>query len=170
MSIHTPPTRVPDIEYPDDDGQPMSDNTLQFQWIVTIQGNLDGLFANNPQVFVAGNLLWYPVEGRPELRVAPDAMVVFERPKGYRGSYKQWLEEAIAPHVVFEVLSPRNRPEEMDCKFEFYDRYGVQEYYLYDPNSMELCGWIRKGARLQPITPLDGWVSPRLGIRFDLSG
>ena len=24
----------PTIDYPDDDGQPMSDNTLQFKWIV----------------------------------------------------------------------------------------------------------------------------------------
>ena len=29
---------APPIHYPDSDGQPMSDNTLQYQWIVTIQG------------------------------------------------------------------------------------------------------------------------------------
>ena len=29
------------IVYPDSDGKPMSDNTLQFQWIVTIQGGID---------------------------------------------------------------------------------------------------------------------------------
>ncbi len=32
-------------------------------------------------------------------------MVVFGRPKGDRGSYKQWLENQIAPQVVFEILS-----------------------------------------------------------------
>src|SRR5271166_2796628 len=85
------------IIYPDDDGQPMAENTLQFEWIVTIQGGLDAEFANDPNVFVAGDLLWYPVEGEPKIRQAPDAMVVLGRPQGYRGSYKQWEEDGIAP-------------------------------------------------------------------------
>src|SRR4051812_27387732 len=107
MTPATATTEV--IVYPDSDGQPMADNTLQFQWIVTIQGGLDALFAADPNVFVAGDLLWYPVEGQPKIRAAPDAMVVFGRPKGYRGSYKQWEEGGVAPQVVFEVLSPNVR-------------------------------------------------------------
>ncbi|MEY3329748.1 MAG: hypothetical protein RLZZ115_2631, partial [Cyanobacteriota bacterium] len=51
------------IIYSDTDGQPMADNTRQFQWIVTIKENLDLLFADNSNVFVAGDLLWYPIEG-----------------------------------------------------------------------------------------------------------
>ncbi len=30
------------IVYPDRDGRPMSDNTLQYQWIVTIEGISSG--------------------------------------------------------------------------------------------------------------------------------
>ena len=82
------------ILYPDDDGLPMSDNTLQFRWIVTLQGNLDALYRDNPEVFVAGNLLWYAVEGQPSVRSAR-RMVVFGRPKVYRGSYQQWREAAL---------------------------------------------------------------------------
>jgi Uma2 family endonuclease len=158
------------ILYPDDDGLPMSDNTRQFQWIITLQCNLDALYRDNPDVFVAGNLLWYAMKGQPAVRWAPDAMVVFGRPKGYRGSYRQWQEDGIAPQVVFEVLSPGNEEAEMDRKFAFYDAYGVEEYYLYDPDGIELSGWRLQQGRLQPILQLDGWVSPRLGIRFDLSG
>lgn len=51
-----------DIIYPDSDAKPMADNTLQFRWIVTIEGGLDALFADRPDVFVAGDLLWYPVD------------------------------------------------------------------------------------------------------------
>ncbi|MEN9280327.1 MAG: hypothetical protein Q6I77_05865, partial [Gloeomargarita sp. DG_1_4_bins_134] len=83
------------IIYPDSDGQPMADNTLQFRWIVLIKENLECLFAHDANVFVAGDLLWYPVEGHPEIRVAPDVMVVFGRPKGERGSYRQWEEDNI---------------------------------------------------------------------------
>jgi Uma2 family endonuclease len=158
----------PEIVYPDCDGQPMSDNTLQFSWIVKIKENLEILFANNPQVFVAGDLLWYPVEGDNTICRAPDVMVAFDRSKGYRGSYRQWEEVGIAPQVVFEVLSPGNRLAEMTAKFEFYDRYGVEEYYIYDPDRVDFTGWVRAAGRLQGISEIAGWVSPRLGIRFEL--
>ncbi len=155
-----------EIIYPESDGQPMADNTLQFRWIVTLQGNLDAQFLTDPNVFVAGDLLWYPVEGNNTIRIAPDALVVFGRPKGDRGSYLQWLENDIAPHVVFEILSPGNRYGQMIRKFQFYERYGVEEYYLYDPDHIELSGWIRSGSVLKEISDVNGWVSPRLGIRF----
>ena len=101
MSTQTLRRSKPKIDYPDSDGQPMADNTLQFQWIVTLQGGLDAMFRDDPNVFVAGDLLWYPVEGNNKLRVAPDALVAFGRPKGYRGSYMQWEEDGIgAPSGV----------------------------------------------------------------------
>jgi Uma2 family endonuclease len=161
----------PDLDlYPDSDGQPMAENTLQFQWIVTLQGNLDRMYENDPDVFVAGDLLWYAEKGKPAERAAPDAMVIFGRPKGYRGSYKQWVEDDIAPQVVFEVLSPGNRRDEMDRKFAFYEKHGVEEYYIYDPDQVDLEGWQRIDDQLSPVDSIDGYVSPRLGIRFDMSG
>jgi len=147
----------------------MSDNTKQFRWIVTIKENLEILFANNPEVFVAGDLLWYPVEGDNKTRIAPDAMVVFGRPKGDRGSYKQWEENNISPQVVFEILSPGNRLKEMTKKLLVYQQYGVEEYYIYDPDEVELTGLIRSGDRLAEIEAINGWISPRLGIRFELT-
>ena len=174
----TPPGLAPmpgpiprsEVIYPDSDGKPMADNTRQFRYIVTIQGGLAALFADRPDVFVAGDLLWYPVEGNNKIRAAPDAMVVVGRPPGDRGSYLQWREGGIAPQVVFEVLSPGNTPLEMKRKRQFYDRYGVEEYYEYDPDRGELRGWLRQEGRLASITEMGGWVSPRLGIRFSLEG
>jgi hypothetical protein len=148
----------------------MADNTLQWEWIVTIKGGLDALFRDDPNVFVAGDLLWYPVEGNPKIRTAPDATVVFGRPKGYRGSYMQWREGGVAPQVVFEVTSPGNRLGKMIQKFRFYERYGVEEYYIYDPDDIELTGCLRAGPELQEIPDMNGWVSPRLGVRFDMGG
>lgn len=158
------------VVYPDSDGQPMAENTLQFRWIVTIQGGVDALLKDDPKVFVAGDLLWYPVEGNNVLRQAPDVMVAFGRPKGDRGSYRQWEEDGIAPQVVFEVLSPGNRSGEMSRKFVFYEDYGVEEYYIYDPDRVTLEGHIRTNGKLEELDEMDGHVSPRLGIRFDMSG
>ncbi len=156
------------IHYPESDGKPMADNTKQFHWITVIKQNLDWLFANDPQVFVAGDLFWYPVEGHPEIVTAPDVLVVFGRPKGDRGSYKQWEENNIAPQVVFEILSPSNSKTEMEKKLIFYDRYGVDEYYIYDPDCDRLEGWLRSEKRiLNNIPVMQNWVSPRLGMRFE---
>lgn len=154
------------ITYPDSDGQPMADNTLQFQWIVVIKENLEILFANDPNVFVAGDLLWYPIQGDNKTRQAPDVMVAFGRPKGRRGSYQQWQEEGISPQVVFEILSPGNRLAQISKNFKFYERYGVEEYYIYDPDQVDLIGWLRTGEDLEVIETMEGWVSPRLKIRF----
>jgi Uma2 family endonuclease len=171
MQTETYPLIETEVIYPESDGQPMADNTLQFQWIVTIKENLEALFHDVPDVFVAGDLLWYPVKGRPDLRRAPDALVVFGRPKGYRGSYQQWKEGDIAPQVVFEVQSPGNTPRELADKFEFYDLHGVEEYYLYDPDPPRnrLSGWLRQDGRLREIPSMQGWTSPHLGIRFVLT-
>jgi Uma2 family endonuclease len=169
MSTETPARTRPAVDYPDSDGQPMSDNTVQFRWIQTLQGGLDALFRDDPRVFVGGDLLWYPVEGKNTLRVAPDVMVVFGCPKGDRGSYRQWEEGGIAPQVVFEIVSPGNRVGELVSKQRFYERYGVEEFYIYDPDFAKLTGWIRQADTFEDIAEPDGWTSPRLGVRFDLS-
>src|SRR5262249_53432139 len=132
--------------------------------------NLQSLFRENADVFVAGNQFWYPVEGEPEIRLSPDVYVVFGRPKGHRPSYKQWEEGGVPMTVVFEVLSPGNTPLEMMDKLAFYEDYGVEEYYIYDPDSNRLVGYLRRGELLVRVRPMDGFVSPRLGIRFELSG
>ncbi|WP_310488578.1 Uma2 family endonuclease [Chamaesiphon sp. VAR_69_metabat_338] len=157
-----------EIIYPESDGNPMADNTKQFRWIVTIKENLELLYAENPDVFVAGDLLWYPVEGNNTIRQAPDIMVAVGRPKGDRGSYQQWKEAGIAPQVVFEILSPGNRLAEMQRKLSFYERYGVTEYYIYDPDRIDFAGWMKTDDRLESIEEPQNWVSPRLGIRFTL--
>jgi hypothetical protein len=96
-------------------------------------------------------------------------MVVLGRPKGKRGSYQQWQEDNVTPQVAFEVLSPGNRSKQMLEKLLFYQRYGVQEYYIYDPERNELAGFVRSEDWLEPIEKINGWISPLLQIRFELT-
>src|SRR5262249_339924 len=150
------------VVYPDSDGMPMSDNTLQFEWITTIKLGLDDVFRDREDVFVAGDLLWYPVEGQPDIRIGPDVLVAFGRPGGYRGSYKQWEEGGIPPQVVFEILSPNNSLHEMVRKLRFYERYGVEEYYSYDRDHRSLEVWGRRpDGGLDLVEYGKEWVSPR---------
>ncbi len=160
------PLKVDDVVYPNFEDIPTANNALQYEWITTIISGLHSLFNDNPEILVAGDLSWYPVKDNNKLRQTPNVMVVFGRPKGQRGSYKQWLEDNLAPQVIFEVLSPNNTTAGMKDKFQFYQTYGVEEYYIYNPDSGELTGWLRSSDILQPISAMHGWHSPRLDVGF----
>jgi len=135
--------------------------------MITFFGGIEAIYLDDPNVFVAINLLWYPVKGERTIRIGPDVLVAFGRPKGDRGSYMQWKEGDVPPQVVFEILAPGNRRGEMHRKFLFYQQYGVEEYYIYNPDNGSLKGWRRAGNRLRKIPKMAGFVSPRLEIRFD---
>ena len=155
-----PPPRP--IDYPDSDGEPMADNTEQFAFIQTFQANLDLLLPD----FVAGDHLWYPVEGRPDIRVAPDVYVALGRPKGHRGSYKQWVEGGVPLQVVFEWWSPRNDFASQIRKLRFYEQHGVQEFYTFDQLRGVFSAFVRRGEGLDPVDTEEGFQSPLLGVRF----
>lgn len=67
------------------------------------------------------------------------------------------------------MLSPNNTEGETESKFLFYERYGVEEYYVIDPDEPSAQAFFRREGTLVPVTRLNGYVSPRLGIRFELS-
>ena len=135
------------IIYPSSDGKRMADNTVQFNWLVKIKQGLEKT-TKNERIFVAGDLLWYPVEGNNKMRLAPDVLVAVGRPKGDRGSYMQWREDNIPPQIVIEILSPGNRKKEMTKKLAFYERYGVEEYLIYNPMRHQLSIYERKDNKL----------------------
>ena len=59
------------VFYPETDGKPMAENTLQAQWIVTIMTNLDRQYRDDPNVYVAMDNFIYPVEGDNTTVTAP---------------------------------------------------------------------------------------------------
>jgi Uma2 family endonuclease len=147
----------------------MAENTKQFEYTVIIKCGLEALFRDRNNVFVAAGLFWYPVEGNNALRQAPDVLVAFGRPRGHRASYRQW-EEGVAPQVVFEIFPSDYRLREMHRKFSFYQRHGVEEYYAYNPEDGELIVYERQGQELVDQLPVQGWMSRRLGVQFQLVG
>lgn len=154
--------------YPSSDGKPMADNTLQWEWIALIKLGMDAVFKNRPDVFVAGDLLWYPVKGRFDIRVAPDVLIAIGAPKEMRGSYIQFAENDLPPQVVVEILSPSNTAKEMEKKLDFYQTYGVQEYYIYDPIRFTFKIYARQNDLLEEQLIEDEWMSPILGVRWSM--
>ena len=159
----------PIIDYPDYDGEPMSDSMVHFDWISILKWNTDWYFRNDPLVFVAADNLIYAVEGVREIRQGPDVYVAFGRPKGHRGSYKVWEEGNLFPQVVFEVWTQNSTVEKMDAKFKFYEKYGTEEYYIvYPDHPVSVAGWLRCNDALVPINEMNNFISPRLQFRFSL--
>lgn len=147
----------------------MAVSTLHFEWLVTIKENLETLTKNN-DIFVAGDLLWYPVQGRIDICKAPDVMVAIGRPKGERLSYLQWHEDHVAPQVVFEVFSKTNRRRKnKEDLLDFYQKYGVEEYYSYDPEMNTFVVYVRQNDQLVRLEGLQRWESPLLKVRFEKS-
>lgn len=163
---------IPQVLYPDADGHPIADNTLQYRWIVRLVTHLKQLLKDQT-AFLARDLLWYPAKADtpPVPSQTPDVMVVLGRPDGDRGSYKQWQEDNIAPQVIFEILSPSNSAREMLAKQRFYGEHGVLEMFFYEPESYDFWGLVRsqREESFTPITSLNfPWVSPLLNIRFEM--
>jgi Uma2 family endonuclease len=161
------------ILYPVDNGEPLSNDTEHLRWITFVKNGLEDWFGDRDDVFVAADLLWYPVEGRPDISRAPDVMVVLDHPAGERSSYRQWQEAGRPPQVVFEFLSASNTAAEMLGKLDFYSDHGCQEFYIYDYQR----GTFRAHDRaanpnaLTKCEPSDDntWFSPLLDMTFGLS-
>ncbi len=89
-------------------------------------------FRDDPNVYVAGNLLLYYEEGNPQASVAPDVFVVFGVADHPRRIYKLW-EEGKGPDLVIEITSKSTKLEDLGAKRALYADMGVREYFLYDP-------------------------------------
>jgi Uma2 family endonuclease len=154
------------LVFPDSDGQPMAENTRQYEAIVTLKGNIEAFAPAD--AFVAGDHLVYVDARDPAARQAPDVYVAFGRPRGHRGSYKVWEEGNVFPQVIFEVLGPSNTAAEMRDKRRFYFAHGAEEYYEFDPEAGTWLGFVLNADTGLPdqVKEMDGHVSPRLGMRF----
>lgn len=162
----TYPSPPPGLEFPDSDGQPMAENTRQWEVIATLKGNVEAVAPAD--AFVAGDHLIYVDPADPTDRQAPDVYVAFGRPRGHRGSYQLWDEGGLFPQVIFEVLGPSNTAKEMADKRAWYFGHGAEEYYEFDPEAGTWLGAVLDPATGDPVpvAEMDGYTSPRLGIRF----
>jgi Uma2 family endonuclease len=161
---------VPAIDYPESDGQPMAETDVHAKTMMNLRLALEAHFSDDPQVYVSGNLLIYYVKGNPAKRVAPDVFVVRGVPKGDRRIYKLW-EEGVPPGIVLEVSSRQTWREDMYTKLRLYEKLGVQEYFIFDPEydylPDPLIGWRLEDGEYAPVEVVEGKVrSEVLGLEL----
>jgi Uma2 family endonuclease len=128
-------------------------------------------YRDEPDAYVAGNLLVYYEEGNPAARFAPDVFVVLGVPKRKRRVYKLW-EEKLSPSFVLEVTSRGTRLEDKGTKKELCAELGVAEYFLFDPEAdylkPPLQGFRLANGRYEPIAPnaAGELASEAIGLRL----
>ena len=131
------------------------------------RGGLDALFIDDPNVFVAGDLLWYPVEGKPNIRIAPDVMVVFGRPKGDEartssgrktGSRLRSSSRSSRPAIALERWNANSNSMSVMALRSITSTTQTAVIWLVGSGA---------GNILEEIPKMAGFESPRLKIRFE---
>ena len=121
------------IEYPETDGQPMTESDATRTYMIYCIAALRVYFQSRPRVYVSGNLFIYYEEGTPSQNMSPDVFVVFGVSKRERRSYKTWQEDDKVPSFVLELTSKSTKKQDEETKPLLYRQLGIQEYFQYDP-------------------------------------
>jgi Uma2 family endonuclease len=143
--------------------------------IDTIQVLAD-YYAEEPNVYVCGNLLLYYEQGNPRKHVSPDVLVALNVPKKpLRENYLVW-QEGKAPDVIVEITSKSTKQKDKKKKFAIYrDILRVFEYFLFDPTEdylkPALQGFRLIGGQYVGIEPVAGRLpSQVLGLHLERDG
>ena len=163
----------PEGLYPESDGKPISDSDFHYKWIVWLRQVLEGHFAQNPEVYISGNIMMYDIEGPLRTAVSPDILVSIGIGQKLRRTYKVW-EEGKAPDFVMEFTSRRTHRNDLDGKVAHYASMEIPEYFLYDVDRRylptPLMGYrLVDGAYDEVFPDLDGMLrSEVLNLNFHL--
>jgi Uma2 family endonuclease len=157
-----------EIFYPSSDGEPLAETQVHVDAII---GAVVALrqYLGERAIVLADQFLYYS-QGYPRLRVAPDAMVIFDVSPESRDNYKVW-EEGQIPAVVFEMTSEGTRHQDEGFKKTLYEQLGVREYWQFDPKGEwipeQLRGFRLRGETYELIA--DGRSEP-LQLRLQVEG
>ena len=178
VTMATRPQNLEDREigYPSGDGQPMAETPIHCDIMMELILLLREWYANDPNVYVVGNMFLYYEKGKNGKRVSPDVQVTLGIPKSpHRRVYQTWVEKK-APDVVFEITSQSSQAEDTLEKFELYrDVLKVPEYFLFDPEQEylepSLQGYRLVGGDYVEIEPVEGRLpSEVLKLHLQRSG
>jgi Uma2 family endonuclease len=106
------------------------------------------------------------------VRFTPDNVVVPDAVFVARNRAHVFGPEAIdaAPDLILEVLSPETRERDLTVKRALYARFGVQEYWIIDPDERKVDLLALIGDRFVSIPPgAEGAIHSRILPRLVLS-
>ena len=168
------------VEFPTSDGRPVAETPLHYKRLSDLAYGLTTFFGSRADAYVGVNMLAYDDPKEPRRHLSPDIFVAFggvSEEEREREVYKLWEEPS--PAFVLEVTSKSTRGEDERKKVR-YAKWGVAEYFMYDPRGDYLAPAL-KGFKLsrQSYRPMrertlsngeQGLSSGMLGLELWLDG
>ena len=121
-SIPYVPTDAANL-YPEEDGKPMAASDYHRRLLIWTLQALEAHFAQNPEVYISGDIMMYYREGDPRKSISPDVLVCFGINPKLRLTYKIW-EEGKAPDFVMEFSSKSTYDKDLGEKMDVYASLG----------------------------------------------
>lgn len=162
--------QLAEIEYPTSDGEPMGETDVHRDLMIDLIESIRAYYADNPDVYVSGNILLLYDQQDPKAHYSPDVLVTLGISNERRENYKLW-EIGKAPDLVIEVTSKSTRLRDIGIKKGLYEAIGVKEYLLFDPRKEYLQPrfqvYRNDGSGFLPVlVPDAGYQSTSLGLIF----
>ena len=168
------------VEFPTSDGRPVAETPLHYKRLSDLAYALTTFFKRRADAYVGVNMLAYDDPKEPRRHLSPDIFVAFggvSEEEREREIYKLWEEPS--PAFVLEVTSKTTRRED-ERKKARYAKWGVAEYFMYDPRGEYLAPALqgfelsRGGYRSMRERTLSngerGFASGGLGLELWLDG
>ncbi|MBL8865114.1 MAG: Uma2 family endonuclease [Gemmataceae bacterium] len=159
-----------EIDYPGSDGKPMAETQLHIRSIISLYEQMLRFYSARDDVLVTVDLFWYWKEGNNRRRIAPDIMVipgVSKEPP--RRTYLSW-KEGVVPAMVVEFASQGTWRKDLGKKFNRYEKLGVKEYFIFDPEGLYLVPTLQghrlRGRTYRRVFSDDGSLPTELGFRL----
>lgn len=163
-----------DYFYPETDGKPMAETEIHIKTIVNLYTALELFFGKDSDFRVFSDIMFYYEKGDRRKCFAPDVMVVKGVGKHPRRVFKLWEEKP--PEVVFEISSHSTWREDLQTKYALYQKIGVKEYYIFDPEydylkDEFLVAYHLKNGKFKEVKLKEGSVfSPALNLEIVNTG
>ena len=130
-----------EVHYPDSDGSFLMQNFQHSDDLMYIAESVKR-HLRDVQAAVVVDVFLYFKEGDNTASLGPDMSVTLDHKLKGRRTYQTWVEGRV-PDFILEVVSPSSVTNDKKLKKDAYERLGVKEYFLYDPDVKQ---------RLVPVT------------------
>jgi Uma2 family endonuclease len=132
---------------------------LQMQLLIDC---LVWLWRSRNDFYASGNLTIYysPQQIKSQDFRGPDFFVVLRTERKPRKSWVVWAENGQYPNMIVEIISPSTAEVDKGLKKKIYQNiFRTPEYFWFDPNGLELAGFLLVGGQYQPLEANpQGWL------------
>ena len=136
--------------------EPTMESDLHVRQMLLLISCLDWLWQDRNDFFASGNLTIYfsPKQIKSQDFRGPDFFVVLDTERRSRKSWVVWEEEGKYPNVIVEILSASTAQSDRETKKQIYQKtFRTPEYFWFDPDTLEFCGFLLVGGVYEAIAP-----------------